>query len=280
MLDKFADELKASREQRGLTLQQVAQKTKIDYKFLEVMEQGDFSFLPELYVKAFLKNYGRVIGIDEDVIVMKYEAAKSGRLIPEEEASAVETVKPPSAKKTESVKLPKAPPVPKQTTINSPGTPDKQKIIFIAAAVIVILVAAGYFIFSDSDSDIIVTEKPLDEIVNENRERYIEEEKQVPPAETVTVSSDSLQLNIASTETSWVKIVYDDRTTGEFILFPMAQKNVKASENFKITFGNAKGIKLKLNGSELTFNSKSNIARILIDSTGLQFLNPSKGTQN
>jgi cytoskeletal protein RodZ len=280
MLDKFADELKAAREQRGLTLQQVAQKTKIDYKFLEVMEQGDFSFLPELYVKAFLKNYGRVIGIDEDIIIMKYEAAKSGRLISDEEVSAVDTEKPPLIKKAESVKLPKAPPIPRQTTINSPGKPDKQKIIFIAAAAVIILIITGYFFFSDSGSDIIVTEKPLDEIVNENKERYIEEEKEVPPAETSFVSSDSLQLNIASTETSWVKIVYDGRTTGEFILFPMSQKNVKASENFKITFGNARGIKLKLNGSDLTFNNKSNVARILIDSTGLHYLNPSKGTQN
>jgi cytoskeletal protein RodZ len=62
MFDKFAEELKTLRETKDLTLQQVAVKTKIDYKFLEAMESGDFEFLPELYVKAFLREYLRILG--------------------------------------------------------------------------------------------------------------------------------------------------------------------------------------------------------------------------
>ncbi len=278
MFDKFAEDLKAARVQRGLTLQQVAQKTKIDYKFLEVMEDGDFSFLPELYVKAFLKNYARVIGLDEDVVIMKYEAAKSGKFIPEEETPPVE-LEPKEIKKKDPVKTPIMS-SPKPPFINSGSVQDRQKAIVIAAVVVIVLIVAGYFLFSGPSSEIIVTEKPLDEIVQENRERYIEEKKQPVQIDSSFTSSDSLHLNIASTETSWVKITYDNKSTGEFILFPMSQKNVKASENFKITFGNARGIKLKLNGSEISFNNKSTVARILIDSTGIHYLTPEKGVQN
>lgn len=71
MLNKFADELKSKREESGLTLQQLATKTRIDIKFLEAIEQGNFAFLPELYVKAFVKQFAKTIGLDENVILKK-----------------------------------------------------------------------------------------------------------------------------------------------------------------------------------------------------------------
>ena len=47
MFDKLSEELKASRIRAGITLQQLAGKTRIDIKFLEYFEDGNFSFLPE-----------------------------------------------------------------------------------------------------------------------------------------------------------------------------------------------------------------------------------------
>jgi len=76
MFDQIADELKNVREKQGLSLAQVANKSKIDIKFLEAMEQGDFSFLPDLYVRAFVKNFARTVGLNENRIFKKYEAAK------------------------------------------------------------------------------------------------------------------------------------------------------------------------------------------------------------
>ena len=48
MLDKYAEELREAREKKGITLQQMAAKTRIDIKFLEAIDNGNFSFLPEL----------------------------------------------------------------------------------------------------------------------------------------------------------------------------------------------------------------------------------------
>ena len=72
MLDKFADELRQQRESAGLTLQQMATKTRIDLKFLEAIDQGNFSFLPDLYVKAFVKQYAKTIGLDENLTIKKF----------------------------------------------------------------------------------------------------------------------------------------------------------------------------------------------------------------
>ena len=55
MFTKFAEELKEARTKSQLTLQHIASKTRIDLKFLEYMEKGNFNFLPDLYIKAFIK---------------------------------------------------------------------------------------------------------------------------------------------------------------------------------------------------------------------------------
>ena len=78
MFEELANELKAAREKNSMTLAQVGNKSKIDIKFLDAMEQGDFAFLPDLYVRAFVKNFARTVGLDENKIYKKFEAAKQG----------------------------------------------------------------------------------------------------------------------------------------------------------------------------------------------------------
>jgi cytoskeletal protein RodZ len=274
MFDKFAEELKAAREKKGLTLQQVAQKTKIDIKFLEIMEEGDLSFLPELYVVAFLKNYARVVGLDEEITVQKYYASKAGKEY--EDITPAETEQDFKKTKETGKKKQTAPVNPvKETAVRGSvksNPVDKKKYIYGAIAGIVIIFVILYFIFTNQGNTVIITEKPIDEIVEENRQRYLEEETE--PAQEFSNNLDSLQLSIASSETSWVKIVYDDKTTGEFILFPMSQKLVKASDNFKITFGNSQGISLKLNGKDIPFGTgRKTVARVKIDSSGMSVIN-------
>ena len=94
MFDELANELKTAREQNSMSLAQVSNKSKIDIKFLEAMEQGDFAFLPDLYVRAFIKNFAKTVGLDENKIFKKYEAAKLGIPYVEEETPKKETVPP------------------------------------------------------------------------------------------------------------------------------------------------------------------------------------------
>ena len=64
MLNKFAQELKKAREKADITLQNLSARSRLDIKFLQSIEKGDFSFLPELYVKAFIKDYAKFVGLD------------------------------------------------------------------------------------------------------------------------------------------------------------------------------------------------------------------------
>ena len=67
MLENFAEELKCCQRKLNLSLQQFAAKTRIDLKFLEAIEDGDFTFLPDIYVKAFIKDYSNIVGLDRNI---------------------------------------------------------------------------------------------------------------------------------------------------------------------------------------------------------------------
>lgn len=80
--------LKRYREKADITLGQVQKETKIRMKYLSGIEEGKFSEIPggDVYVKGFLKNYCKSIGIESDEILSLYKKIKG------EEKKAVETI--------------------------------------------------------------------------------------------------------------------------------------------------------------------------------------------
>ena len=58
-------ELRRMREARGLSLRHIAAVTKIGVRFLEYIEEDRFAFLPApVYLRGFLQEYARLVGID------------------------------------------------------------------------------------------------------------------------------------------------------------------------------------------------------------------------
>jgi len=56
--------LKQAREKSGLSLSYFAKNLKINQKYLEAIEEGDFETLPgEFYVKTFIKKYAEGLGV-------------------------------------------------------------------------------------------------------------------------------------------------------------------------------------------------------------------------
>ncbi|MBB3109461.1 cytoskeletal protein RodZ [Paenibacillus phyllosphaerae] len=66
--------LKKAREQRGLSLDDVQDLTKIRTRYLEAIEEGNHSVLPgSFYVRAFVKNYAENVGLDADEVLRLYQ---------------------------------------------------------------------------------------------------------------------------------------------------------------------------------------------------------------
>jgi transcriptional regulator with XRE-family HTH domain len=280
MFDKLSEELKAARIRSGLSLQQLAAKSRIDLKFLEYIEDGNFSFLPELYVKAFLKEYVRFVGLDEKVIFKKYEAYKVGKeyiepapeslfdKIKELKENRLEKEKETQYSKTTSYQ-PTQTPQP-ANAFNLSFLTDKRNVLFVSAVVGILAVfLLVYWLFIHKSTEIVV-EKPYDELVNESKDRYIENEP--VKASVDSVKSDSLKLLVTASDSCWVKALIDDSKKEEFKLYPHNNKLLSAASNFKITFGNSYKVQLQLNNRPLKFDAKSKVSSVSIDNKGLNYL--------
>jgi DnaJ-class molecular chaperone len=72
--DTYSGEtLRESREAKGITLEYIAQHTKISKRYLQAIEDEDPNNFPEtVYLKGYLRQYASQIGLDPDDIVQRY----------------------------------------------------------------------------------------------------------------------------------------------------------------------------------------------------------------
>ena len=82
MLKAFAGDLKAVREENNISLRNISQQTRLSLSLLENLENGDFTFQPQAYIRAFLKQYINGLGLDVDETLFEYDLAKSGKYKP------------------------------------------------------------------------------------------------------------------------------------------------------------------------------------------------------
>ncbi len=62
------------RKNRGISLQQIAESTKISVRSLEAIERGEFRKLPGgIYNTSYIRQYARAIDYDESAILAVYD---------------------------------------------------------------------------------------------------------------------------------------------------------------------------------------------------------------
>jgi cytoskeletal protein RodZ len=72
--EKVSLGLSTIRRNRGISLQQIAESTKIGVRLLEAIERGDFRKLPGgIYTTSYLRQYARAIDYDEANLLAAYD---------------------------------------------------------------------------------------------------------------------------------------------------------------------------------------------------------------
>jgi cytoskeletal protein RodZ len=67
--------LAGTRHEKGITLEEIAQSTKIAPHFLEAIETENFGRLPGgVYNTSYIRQYARAIGYDETALIGHYRA--------------------------------------------------------------------------------------------------------------------------------------------------------------------------------------------------------------
>jgi cytoskeletal protein RodZ len=73
-MDEIGQKLRDARLEKGYTIDDLQQITKIQKRYLIAIEEGNFDALPgDFYVRAFIKQYANVVGINTEKLMEDYQ---------------------------------------------------------------------------------------------------------------------------------------------------------------------------------------------------------------
>lgn len=79
-MDELGTLLREAREARGVTLADAQEATKINSRYLEGLEEGQYDVLPsEVHVRGYLRNYARYLHLDPKPLLDRYELSRGNR---------------------------------------------------------------------------------------------------------------------------------------------------------------------------------------------------------
>ena len=96
-MKEIGDILRRTREEKGISIKDIQEVTKIRLRYLEAIDEGDFEAIPgEVYRKGFIVNYANAVGLDGQSVLQKYndlraaqeEQARQEQLLAEQDENA------------------------------------------------------------------------------------------------------------------------------------------------------------------------------------------------
>ena len=293
-MGSLAADLKAEREKRNISLDQIAANTRISLHYLECLEEGRYGDLPGgMYNRAFLRAYCESLTLNQQEILQRYEA---------EIATHIEKhpkVKVQVSQKNSSLK-------PNPILIWSLALLISAFAIFLSRHWIA-AVFSPYFSegpeaslpqkMAPTSQVAQPTSKPLPEATQSSQTPPDALVQNAPetPQEAVTATANSpglkppdtptallpdtarstqqahLELELAITEQCWVSVEQDGIRSFRKLMDPGESQRFYATERFLITVGNAGGAHFRINGQTVKpLGKRGEVVRILINETNLQ----------
>ncbi|MBK7258863.1 MAG: DUF4115 domain-containing protein [Ignavibacteriae bacterium] len=227
-------ELRAAREARGMSLDDIAQSTLINIDFLKAIEAGETDILPAAYVRAFLRAYAASVGLDPAYVMRRFEG-KSGTPEPPPPPAPV---RPTPAADAE----PEATPFLSRPGVRSWGV----------TAVVLLGIAMIIYLTQPDPEQGGTGEVPIGAILRETEQRLMPKDSAVAVAVPLPGNArDSLTLHAAVTDSVWIQIAIDANPPVDHLFAPGSRRKWRARDRFTITLGNAGGVQFHLNARDL-----------------------------
>jgi cytoskeleton protein RodZ len=224
-MPSFGENLRRERELRGVSLRDIADATKISARFLDALEKGRHDLLPGgLFVRAFVKQYARHLGLDVDRTVADFLYAY------------------PDA-------VPEKPPVPPPQRAPFP----RGLLVFVGVA----LLAAGFSWRALSErsarSPEVAARRPAVAPAVLPTDRVYPLPTPTPAAPIAAAASgaarpsDGLVLTLTAQQNCWVHAQADGQTVINRVLSEGETETLEAEGQIVLSVGNAGGIALTVN---------------------------------
>lgn len=228
--------LRRARTRKGLTLEQLAQSTKIGHAILEALENNDFERLPaSIYTRGFLRAYAREVDLDPketvDQYLEQFETAPPIVLAPSESAQVRES-SPESPEEAE--------PSPSRRTIVI--DPRRLSVPALAAAVLAVAIGA-YFAFSRYNADTGV------ETTAEASSKPTPPPAQQPDiAHASNVQPDVLRVELKATGPCWVSATADRESALSRLMQAGESHAIEARDELVLRVGDPSTVLVLVNG--------------------------------
>ena len=73
---RFGEELRSERERRGVSIERLCADTKVNLRFIEALERGDYRALPGgVFRRGFVRAYLKAVGLDEETWLPRFDAS-------------------------------------------------------------------------------------------------------------------------------------------------------------------------------------------------------------
>jgi transcriptional regulator with XRE-family HTH domain len=276
-MNSFGAKLREERKKLNLSIKDVAEKTKIRPHLIEKMENGDFAFLPPVYISSFIKTYSELLNIPKKDV---QEALDSLKATPEKAKSPEKTSKPKKLEFSDDVVEEKVPEKPYQKK-QQPEKYRQPKLMsyLLYTALGLTIVALIYITFFSGDS------APNSDFPSQ------QDIQQIVPDTTVIRTNeglrdfyaqpDSIQLEAIATDTAWLSITIDGKKNEQLTMYPDMRMSWAAYEYFILSIGNEGAVTFIRNGETLKpFGKKGSVVRnVKITATDVESSsNPWSGT--
>lgn len=269
---KIGDVLERARKERGLSLQEVEQATKIRKRYLAGLEQEDFGALPDsVYVQGFLKTYANYLGLDGEELSRDLKQRR-GRRRDQRQPSVGEI-------KKSGFDRPMLGPGGLSNAQGSRVSPTTLFTLLVAVVALVAVIGALYYVGRDTQTvGSPGSSPPSGEQVSSEESGESggssgegspgaapegdegvspqgsqgngsgevasgEGEAAVPDALSVTVSVEGSE--------SWLSVSADGAVAYEQIASPGFSETFEAEENVSLSTGNAGALRVEVNGQDV-----------------------------
>lgn len=287
-MGSFGGRLQREREMRGITLEEIAEATKIGTRSLQALESEEFDKLPGgIFNKGFVRAYAKYLGIDQEQAVADYMSAigedrEDGA---EAEARSVDTLKAVAAAKQAAAEASGAP------AANALGSLGIVAVILLLLAI----TAVGGWRYWRARSAAVApaaqaTVLPPAQTANTTAPPAsaanaaggnTKDVTPPPPAKPVASAATAnarpaaiateFELQIRAKEDSWMSITADGKEVMSGILKATTQTSVRARQRVVLKVGNAGGVEISRNGRTLPALGQPGETRtVTITAAGLQ----------
>lgn len=256
------ERLKEIRIEKGIRFETITEKSRIQVKYLQALEEGDLLSIPEVYDKLFFRSYLKALAVEDEEIYFE-EFLDIRRKIRVDKTTTTIQI-------SESAK-------------NADKKIFSHRNLFVILPVVLIIVVLAILLMN---TEMIGTssEGKVQEIDIKNVVQRIEAKEQAKLdslrlAEQIKLDSlnmlkpDSLglALRINAKRKTWFRIIADKSDTSEYLLNPGQNVSASANHTFEFLIGRADGLIFSLNGKVLNkAGTDSSVVRYMrIDSSGI-----------